>query len=661
MPSAALSCLLLALALAVAAQAAETRYVSTSGSDASDGTRVAPWATLEHARDAVRALRDAEEPPAGGIVIEVAAGAYRLAAPLTLGPEDSGTPEAPIVYRAAHGAEVRLTGAVEVTGWTPVEAPEVRARLAPEAADAVLQADLRAAGLADCGPVGGGGMEVFFDDAPLGLSRWPNEGFVRIVDVLGEKPVDIRGTVGDAVGKFVYEGDRPERWIAEPDGWLHGYWFWDWSDQRQPIASIDVERHLITLEEPYHPYGYRKGQWYYALNMLCELDRPGEWWADRERGILFLWPPGRIEDARVTVSAAPRLLELRDVSHVSFEGFILEGSREHAVTVTGGRECRVADCTIRNVGGWAVRVDGGESHGVVGCRIHDTGAGGVALSGGDRRTLTPAGHFAENNHIHDYGRWLRMYQPGVSIDGVGQRVAHNRIEHAPHMAIQFGGNDHVIELNEVAEVCYESNDAGAIYAGRDWTMRGTVIRHNYFHDITGFEGRGCVGVYLDDMFCGTEVTGNVFRNVTRAAMIGGGRDCLIANNIFVDCVPALHVDARALGWAADTVPTTMMDRLNAMPYREPPWSERYPELLTILDDEPAAPKGNVIARNIIVGENWDSIYGEARDYVTMENNLIGVDPLFVDLEAGDLRLREDSPAWALGFEPIPFEEIGLQR
>ena len=34
-------------------------------------------------------------------------------------------------------------------------------------------------------------------------------------------------------------------------------------------------------------------------------------------------------------------------------------------------------------------------------------------------------------------------------------------------------------------------------------MRGTVIRHNYLHDISGFEGRGCVGVYLDDMFCGT--------------------------------------------------------------------------------------------------------------------------------------------------------------
>ena len=36
------------------------------------------------------------------------------------------------------------------------------------------------------------------------------------------------------------------------------------------------------------------------------------------------------------------------------------------------------------------------------------------------------------------------------------------------------------------------------------------------------------------------------------------------------------------------------------------------------------------------------------------------DPLFVDAKAGDFRLRDDSPAHALGFEPIPFDKIGLR-
>jgi len=32
--------------------------------------------------------------------------------------------------------------------------------------------------------------------------------------------------------------------------------------------------------------------------------------------------------------------------------------------------------------------------------------------------------------------------------------------------------------------------------------------------------------------------------------------------------------------------------------------------------------------------------------------------LFVDVENGDYRLRIDSPAFALGFEKIPVDEIG---
>jgi len=34
------------------------------------------------------------------------------------------------------------------------------------------------------------------------------------------------------------------------------------------------------------------------------------------------------------------------------------------------------------------------------------------------------------------------------------------------------------------------------------------------------------------------------------------------------------------------------------------------------------------------------------------------DPLFVDADADDYRLQPDSPAFALGFEPIPVDRIG---
>ena len=69
-------------------------------------------------------------------------------------------------------------------------------------------------------------------------------------------------------------------------------------------------------------------------------------------------------------------------------------------------------------------------------------------------------------------------RPAVSLQGVGNRATCNLIDNAPHQAISFGGNEHLIEFNEIHSVCFESNDAGAIYSGRDWTMRGTVIRNN---------------------------------------------------------------------------------------------------------------------------------------------------------------------------------------
>jgi hypothetical protein len=318
---------------------------------------------------------------------------------------------------------------------------------------------------------------------------------------------------------------------------------------------------------------------------------------------------------------------------------------------------RIAACVIRNTAGWAASLSGANS-GAIGCDIYNTGEGGVSIDGGSRATLTPGGMFVENCHIYRFERWNPVYKPAVSIGGVGNRMAHNLIHDAPHMAVSFSGNDHVIEFNEIHSVVYESNDAGVMYAGYNPTMRGHEIRYNYLHHIYGFESRGCVGVYLDDMFCSARIAGNVFYQVPRAAFIGGGRDSLIENNIFADCKPAVHIDARALGWAAAGV-ETLKKRLKEMPYEKEPWRSRYPQLLTYLDDEPAVPKGNVVARNVCWGGKWDEVEKKAQPHVRFADNLLGTDPLFVDAAAGDFQLRDDSPAWKLGFKRIPIEKIGL--
>ena len=656
----------------VLAENVEQLYVAPGGNDAWSGGLNAPnaaetdgpFATVRRARDAIRALKKDAGLPSGGIEVQIQEGVYLLDRAFELSAEDSGTAEAPIVYSALPGGEVRLLGGKIVTSFTQVTDAATLARLDESARGHVLEADLTKLGLTDFGSPEGGGLELFFGGDPMTLARWPNEDFVRIVDIVVQDGHEIHGRHGSKVGKFIYEGERPSRWVGEKDPWLHGYWFWDWSDQRQRIESIDPDTQEIDIAPPYHGYGYRKGQWYYAFNLLVELDAPGEWYLDRETGMLYFWPPAPIESGEVMVSVIPTLISMKEVSHVTLRGLTLEAARATALTLSGGIGDRIAGCTFRNIGGDAISVSGGQEHGVVGCDIYQMGGGGISLKGGDRATLTPAGHFADNNHIHDYGRLKRTYRSAISLNGVGNRASHNLIHDAPHMAIGFGGNDHVIEFNEIHDVCTESNDAGAIYAGRNWTMRGNVIRHNYLHDITGFQGKGCVGVYLDDMFCSTLIYGNVFYKVTSAAFIGGGRDCTVENNIFVDCSPALHVDARALGWAdyhADEWIEEAREKktISGIAYTEPPYSERYPRLPGLLEDEPKAPKGNRIVRNIFWGGTWDAIEEKARPYILFEDNLLDEDPRFVDAAGQDFRLDKDSPAFNLGFKAIPVREIGL--
>ncbi len=624
---------------------------------------VGPIATLEAARDAVRAAKATSDEPIEVVIHE---GRYVLTNALALGPEDAGTAELPIVWRAEDGAKVTLTGAVVVPAFSSVD-DDVRERLAPAARDHVMQADLKALAIEDYGSPEGGGLQLIFRDEPMTLARWPNEGFVEMKEVVGDTPIEVHGRKGFEEGVWLYEDDRHARWADEADPWVHGYWFWDWSDQRHRVASIDPEAKRVEVEAPYHGYGYRNGQWYYAYNLLSEIDQPGEWYLNRDTGVLYFWPPADVTPGDALVTVTPELLNVSNTSHIEFRGMRLEGARRAALIVHDSDSIVLSGATVAHIGDNAVRVSGGTNNRVEYSSFYHLNAGAIGLTGGDRETLTPANHAAIGNHIHHYGRWYRMYRTAVSLSGVGLRAAHNHIHDAPHMAIGFSGNDHLIEYNHIHDVCLESNDAGAIYAGRDWTMRGTKVRYNYMHDIQGFRNEGAVGVYLDDMFCGTEITGNVFYRVTRAAFIGGGRDVTIANNLFVDCDPALHLDGRAMNWASYHVETTMTDRLKAMPYETEPWKSRYPELLELLEDEPAAPKGNRVEQNIAIGGRWNESYKPAPEYISPLDNVVLdadaarklLDALEGDHDsATDFRILLNSVEHPHSFSELPLERMG---
>lgn len=84
-------------------------YVATGGDDAAPGTREEPLASLQRARDLVRARPAAARSGGGGITIRVRGGDYLLPEGLRFGAEDGGTPEAPVTWRARPGERVRAT------------------------------------------------------------------------------------------------------------------------------------------------------------------------------------------------------------------------------------------------------------------------------------------------------------------------------------------------------------------------------------------------------------------------------------------------------------------------------------------------------------------------------------------------------------------------
>jgi len=219
--------------LTAPAQAADV-FVAPTGTDATDGSADKPVATLRRALDRVREIRAAEPARDTPIEVELADGRYELAQPVEITGEDSGTERSPTVIRAVAGGRAVLSGGRTVTQWLPVTEEAVVARLDPAARGHVVQADLKALGIADYGVMSGGfalsggpGLELFHDDVPMTVARYPNKGFIKITEVLGPTPVDVRGTKGCQEARFQTDDQRVARWAAEPAGMVLGYWFWE--------------------------------------------------------------------------------------------------------------------------------------------------------------------------------------------------------------------------------------------------------------------------------------------------------------------------------------------------------------------------------------------------------------------------------------------------
>lgn len=660
---------------ATASNAALRFYVSPNGNDSWSGKISTPdkkgdngpFATLTAARNAIRNLKAQGKLPNGGVQVILMTGTYPLVQTFRLSQEDGGSQSSPIVYEAAPKAQVILSGGREIRGFQPVTDPNVLQRFQPAARSHILQINLKSQGITDFGKMVSQGfglgqhplpLELYFNSARMQLARWPKTGWLRIKTV----PNGANG------GEFTYTGNEPQQWDPNQDIWTYGYWDYDWADDYVKVKRLDAQNHTVYTASPDVPFGINAGRRFYFLNVMEEVNQPGDWYLDRTSGILYFYPPSPVESghALLTMLDTP-LISLQNCSWVTIKGITCAYTRGNGLDMLNGDHNLVQNCVFRGLGEKALLIEGGDHNGADHCVMYNIGGGGVVLSGGDRTTLTPANNFVTNCDIWDVNRWLRTYHPCVAIDGVGNLISHNELHNVPHAAILLSGNDHLIEYNDIYRACTDTADAGAIYMGRDWTMRGNVIRYNYIHDMSPIQnGQGyndVMGVYLDDTFCGATVYGNIFNKVDIGVLLGGGSDNRIENNIFVNCIHwPITVDARGLGWAkADVAPGGdwhMYSKVKAVHYDQPPYSVRYPGLVRMMQGNPAVPTDNKITHNIFVGgyvllndKLTPAQVGEADNYT-------GEEPGFVNLAKGDFELRKDSPVWTLGFKSIPFMRIG---
>ena len=668
--------LLLAITGPLSGRAGEVAfYVAPDGRDgwlgmipqpnaaATDG----PLATIGQAQQAIRRLK--KQGPLPGPVKVYIAGVHRISEPIVFTAEDSGTELCPITYQAQPGREAVFSGGQPITGWKKgagqcwtAEIPAVRAG----------KWYFR---------------QLFVNGRRACRARTPNEGFLRVTGLSDTKtkgPWE-KGTTG-----LRFEPGDIRPWAD-----LHNVEvvvFHSWNTSRVRIESVDVPGSTVAFTGPtvFRPLAWDPKQRYYVENAIELLDAPGEWYLDRQTGLLSYWPlPG--EDMTRAEVVAPRLTELLRfdgdpdkgcfIDWVSLLGLSLEhadwslpdtgyGDPQAAVTVPavvsarGVRHCTIERCEIAHVGNYGLWLSRGcKQNRIAECHIWDLGAGAVRIGEPVKPPTDVAestGNLVTNNYLHD---GCEVYAGAVGLwlaQSSHNTISHNEIHSFNYSGMSIGWNwdesptrtlGNLIEYNHVHHVVRGMlSDAGGIYTLG--TQTGTIIRDNIFHDIFPYRGSPAMawGIYFDQGSNGLLVENNiVYRTLTGGIMNLGNPGNIVRNNIF-----ALSAWQAAWRWSFQHAPPTVVTRnifyltqgdlFSSDAGRTDTQSKWDYNLYWRTDGQPMLFYEEEFSR-------WQAKGLDRHGRVA--------DPGFVDAAHGDFRLKPGSPALELGFRPIDASKCGL--
>ncbi len=576
-------------------------FVSTNGSDNENGTYEKPLKTIKAARDKIRSLRANKKNKENIFIVNIRAGTYFINDSIALEKVDSGSINNHVIYRAYNNEDVRLTGGVDVDLAIFLDDQE-RNTLGNDnnyQVKYIKLSDIGVNGLSVFNwkrsdrnqtlPEPIAPEEVFIDSKPMTLARWPNEGWVTTQNVNNKS-------------EFFFNNERIKKW--ESTAWLQGFWAWDWYDEALQLQATDPARNLVKLNGV-HYYGLRKDKRFFVFNSNAELDYKNEYYIDRNTGTLYLIPEKIDFGQKVSISVNKNpLLYLNGAENLDIIGLKIGEVRDSGVHVKNSKNILLLRLVVRNTGNTGVYIAGGNNVVLKDSEIYNNGTRAVYVSGGDRKNLIASNHVIEYNNIHDYGRRIYAKSSGIEVRGVGQFIVNNVIKDAPHMGIYFFGNNHLISENKITNVCNKTSDSGAIYTGRDWSARGTIISKNFINNINGISNLSnpdVTAVYLDDFASGISIENNIISNSYRGIVVGGGRDNKIFRNLFYNDKIAVSVDGRGLTWARSSIEkgSELMNALESTPYKSILWKNKYPKLANILQDNPSLPLRNEVKENIL--------------------------------------------------------------
>ena len=636
-----------------------TFFVSPEGDDRGSGSRARPFATLEAAREAVRALRK------GGrlresVTVILRGGLYFLRRPFVLNPADSGAEDCPVTYRAAEGETPILSGGAPVGAWTEGKLgrrPIWSARL-----PAVRQGRWFF-------------RELFVNGRRRPRARLPKGSFFHVAE-LPEATADTPWNIGQQRFRC-HPGDLAP-WSSLPDAEIIALHLW--SESHLPIASFDPDSNLVELgkqsvfrlTEDFKGEGCR----YWIENVAEALQQPGEWALDSATGTLQ-YLPERGEDPETAQAIAPRLAQLlrlegregRPVSHVHFEGLSFAhtewslppdaaGGAQAAILVPAAihaahaQACRFERCEVAHAGTYAFEFGAGCDGNLVSrCHLWDLGAGGVKMNEGSAYTTVADCEIEHCGQVFPsaVGVWI-----GKSSDN---QVVHNHIHHLYYTGVSVGWSwgyapssaaRNVVDYNHIHHIGQGMlSDMGAVYTLGD--SPGTRVCHNLVHDILS-SGYGGWGLYTDEGSTGILLANNVVYNTK----CGGfhqhyGKENLIQNNVFA---------------------FALENQINRT---------RNEDHVTLTFQR------NIVAINSgqLLGGNWEganfrfdhNLYFDTRGPIRamgpakvkewqargFDQHSVFANPQFVNPRKGDFSLKPGSPAERIGFQAIDLSSVGPRR